>query len=91
MTDKQIKKLRCFVEFYGRENQIIKAVEECAELQQRLCNAFTKRAVPSLIAEEIADVKIMLEQLEIIFDCSSEVENWIDFKIQRQIERMAKQ
>lgn len=88
MTDKQIKKLRCFIEFYGKENQIIKAVEECAELQQRLCNTFTKQANTSLIAEEIADVKIMLEQMQIIFNCSSEVENWVDFKIQRQIERM---
>ena len=91
MTDNKIKILRCFVGVYGKENQIIKAVEECAELQQSLCNAFTKKANTSLIAEEIADVTIMLEQLKIIFDCSAEVEDCIEYKIQRQIERMAKQ
>ena len=91
MTKEQIEKLCCFIEEYGRDKQVIKAVEECAELQQRLCEAFTKRTKIELIAEEIADVTIMLEQLKIIFDCSSDVEYWIENKIQRQIERMENQ
>lgn len=91
MTKEQTEKLCCFIEQYGKEKQVIKAVEECAELQQRLCEAFTKKVKTSLIAEEIADVTIMLEQLKIIFDCSSDVESWIEIKIRRQIERMKNQ
>ena len=40
------------------------------------------------IAEEIADVKIMLRQLEIIFDNEVAVNEWIDYKIDRQIKRI---
>lgn len=91
MTDKQIKKLHCFIKFYGKTNQCTKAIEECAELQQQLCKALTGTGSIYLLAEEIADVTIMLEQLKIMFNCSDDVNEIIDYKIQRQIERMAKQ
>ena len=40
------------------------------------------------IIDEIADVEIMLNQLIIIHSCRKEVEERIDFKIDRQIERL---
>ena len=71
----------------------MKAIEECAELQQVVARTATKPddVKKSNIAEEIADVQIMLEQLKIIYNCKKDVDSWIDYKIQRQIERMAKQ
>ena len=42
----------------------------------------------SNVAEEIADVKIMLEQMEIIFGCSEEINNQTEFKIKRLKERL---
>ena len=41
MTEKQIKKLRCFIEYYGAGNQLVKAIEEFAELQQVLAKICT--------------------------------------------------
>ena len=96
MTEKQIKKLRCFIEYYGAGNQLVKAIEEFAELQQvlaKICtipDSFKENTIKSSVYSEIADVEIMLEQLKIIFDCKKDVEKWVDYKIQRQIERMAK-
>lgn len=40
------------------------------------------------IIDEIADVQIMLTQLGIIFNCVEEVNERIDFKIDRQMGRI---
>ena len=40
------------------------------------------------VIDEIADVQIMLTQLEIIFNCVAEVDDRIDFKINRQMGRI---
>ena len=40
------------------------------------------------VIDEIADVQIMLTQLGIIFNCVEEVNERIDFKIDRQIGRI---
>lgn len=42
------------------------------------------------IVDEIADVRIMCRQMEILFQCEDEVENRIDFKVRRQTERLEK-
>ena len=47
----------------GIYNQIIKAVEEMAELSKELINLILKND-DSGVAEEMADVEIMLEQLK---------------------------
>ena len=49
------------IEHYGVKDQMIKAMEECAEL----IVAIAKNDLPN-IAEEIADVRIMIDQIEII-------------------------
>lgn len=96
MTLEQITQLHRFIKFYGEGNQIIKAIEECAELQKELTTDFLTLSQNSIaidvdsLSSEIADVTIMLEQLKIMFNCSESVEDWIDYKIKRQIERMAK-
>jgi hypothetical protein len=40
------------------------------------------------VIDEIADVQIMLTQLGIVFNCVAEVEDRIDFKINRQMGRI---
>jgi len=58
---------------YGRSTQMLMAIEEMAELTKALCKHFraTDNDTYSLtvknIREEMADVRIMLEQLEIMF------------------------
>lgn len=71
---------------YGEENQIKKAVEEMAELTKELC----KNNDPMHIAEEIADVEIMLEQLKLIYYCAFTVNVWRAKKLDRLKERLGK-
>lgn len=52
---------------YGERNQIIVAVEELSELQKELCKYLRGEDVGEKLAEEMADVTIMLEQLVGIF------------------------
>lgn len=55
------------VQKYGREHQITKAIEEMAELMNELAKSQDKRTTTERVIDEIADVKIMLKQLEYIY------------------------
>lgn len=70
---------------YSQMNQIIKAVEEMSELTKELCKLLVNDSKYSIegIAEEIADVTIMMEQLRLIFDINDEVCTTMDSKIRR--------
>lgn len=63
---------------YGKGPQKIKAIEELAELIQALC----KNNRPN-IAEEMADVSIMLDQLKLIYDNDREVEGYITDRMKK--------
>lgn len=61
------------IEHYGTEHQCRQAMEECAELIQAINKAVRypdNASVRVQLMEEIADVKIMIQQLEEIFDIS---------------------
>lgn len=55
------------IETYGIRNQWAVAVEELAELQKEICKMLRGGGDIAHLAEEIADAKIMIEQLIIIF------------------------
>lgn len=68
--------------------QKIVAIEELSELQKELCKSL-RCADRGRIAEEIADVQIMLDQMVMLFGCSEETEKWRADKIERLKIRMA--
>lgn len=70
---------------YGQMNQIIKAVEEMSELTKELCKLLANDSKYSIegIAEEIADVTIMIEQLRLMYNINDEVCEMMDSKIRR--------
>ena len=49
---------------YGSTLQIVVMMEEMSELQKELCKYLRGKYSPANIAEEIADVEIMLEQMK---------------------------
>ena len=57
---------------YGTGTQRFKAMEELAELIRALARCDDVENV----AEEMADVRIMLDQLELMFDNRDEVRGW---------------
>ena len=68
---------------FGEDNQIIVAIEELAELQKELTKWIRGKGHICNIAEEIADVQIMLAQLKFMFACDKEVESIMLSKLQR--------
>ena len=79
------------IEHFGNENQCFVAIEELSELQKEICKHLRGLGNIHNIAEEIADVQIMLEQLQRIFKCRSEVMLLKEQKIQRTTERYPKE
>lgn len=92
MTQKQLRDLNTIVETYGLDKQEDMAIEECSELIKAILKFRRSNAKDSdlrdAVIDEIADVQIMLTQLGIIFNCVEEVNERIDFKIDRQMGRI---
>ena len=71
------------------DKQIIIAIEELSELQKELCKFLRNNSNHDNMAEEIADVEIMLEQMKMYFGIDDEeVEEMKKLKIQRTQERL---
>lgn len=74
--------------YYGKDNQVLIAIEEMSELTKELCKYFRRFDRDKEIIEEIADAEIMLEQLKCLFDIHTQVSDKIDYKLERQIRRI---
>jgi hypothetical protein len=74
--------LKAIIHRYGKEKQMIVAIEELSELQKELTKNLRGKDNLDALAEEIADVEIMLAQLRIIFpDIHERVDRWKVFKL----------
>lgn len=75
---------------YGSTLQIAMVFEEMSELQKELCKYLRGRGSFEHIAEEIADVEIMLEQMKMLFCCTDDVRNERRRKVERLKDRLDK-
>lgn len=75
---------------FGAQNQITIAIEEMSELIKELCKLNRNRTNNERIAEEIADVTVMIEQLRLIFDINDLVAEKMDWKMRRLKFRLEK-
>lgn len=73
---------------YGSTLQIAMVFEEMSELQKELCKYLRGKRSPASIAEEIADVEIMIEQMKMLFCCTDDVRNERRRKVERLKERL---
>lgn len=89
MTTEQ--KIQYIADHYGYESQSRQLIEELSELIQAVCKhnrAFGGKEKDAII-EEIADVEIMILQIEYILGVSAmKLDNMIESKLDRQIERI---
>ena len=82
------KYLRIFM-FYSPNTQKIQAIQEFSELIQALTKDINKQGSRENLIEEMADSKIMLEQMQLILDITDEdLEKVMDKKIERQLTRI---
>ena len=78
--------LKYIADHYGLEHQLVKCKEELGELIEAIDSANDEA-----IIEEIADVEIMTEQLKQLMRADRVVELYKDYKIARQLRRIAKE
>lgn len=76
------------VDAYGKEHQLIICMEEMAELTKELSKNLRGHNNLQEIAEEVADVEIMLEQVKVIFDLKEEVSEAKEAKLLRLQKRI---
>ena len=74
---------RAAIQRWGIRAQIMMVYEEMAELQKELCKNGRGKNNIEQIADEVADVEIMLAQLKIIFNIQDLVEQHRAFKLAR--------
>ena len=99
-------KIKKIAEYYGIENQSIQLMEEMAELtialnkyrrsskveHQTISESIDEQFIIEQIIEEICDVEIVLEQIKYLLNHSSDdLAIWKQRKIERQLERIAKE
>ena len=75
--------LKQAIDKFGAEHQIIIAIEELSELQKELTKELRYSQKSLTIAEEMADVEIILQELKMIFGNEKEVEGFRIAKVKR--------
>lgn len=81
----------------GMNKQLDIAIEELSELIQAICKIKRRDslsnesfAVKGNLAEEMADVEIVLAELKLMFDNEDNVKEWKDYKLDRLEKRLNK-
>ena len=83
--------LSAAIETWGAQAQTLMVMEEMSELQKELCKRERGRDNLANIAEEIADVEIMLDQMKLLHGCAGMVAEYRMAKIERLRERLEKE
>lgn len=74
---------------YGKQKQVIKAIEEMSELQKELCKDLIGCGSRANITEELADCYITMKQIMMIYGISlNDVDKQVGRKIKRLEERL---
>lgn len=76
------------LELWDKTGQVDCLLEEMAELQKEIIKNRRGRDNVEAIAEEVADVEIMLHQLKLIHGIPEKVEEYKVFKLNRLQQRM---
>lgn len=71
------------IKTFGALPQMVIVMEECSELQKEISKIIREKGSLENLAEEIADVEIMLEQLKLIFTLHDKVTTKKGEKIER--------
>lgn len=73
---------------YGRESQMVVALEELSECQKEICKFLRGSGNADHLAEEIADATICLEQMRLFFTLNDMVCQKMDEKVKRLDDRL---
>lgn len=86
----QENKIKCsqIYEYYGEDHQLMKLVEEASELVCATMKYLENKSEANLthLAEEMADVRIMLRQTKTV--AGDKVDEFVQYKLDRQLKRI---
>ena len=91
MTEYERTTFERALEHYGADVQTTVLVEEMAELQKEICKYWRGRPNFDHIAEEMADLSIMLDQMKLLFQNGGAVQGWRLEKVRRLAQRIAEE
>ena len=81
--------MKLMIDHYVHESQKMMLLEEMAELQKEICKEFRGELNKEAITEEVADVLIMLEQVQMMYDISDiRLREITNEKLVRQLRRI---
>jgi hypothetical protein len=89
-TTEERELLRQALTFWGPERQLCKALEELGELIVELARMADGQEDPERVAGEVADVQIMLAQLELMLN-PERVAGWRQSKLHRLRVRLSEE
>lgn len=76
------------IDKWGEDAQMKMVLEEMSELQKEICKLWRGKDNRDAIAEEVADVEIMLDQLKLMLRINEEVQTQRRKKISRLADRL---
>lgn len=78
------------INYYGHESQKMMLLEEMSELQKEICKDMRGKQNKEAITEEVADVMIMLEQIQMMYHISeTKLHKITNEKLHRQLRRIS--
>lgn len=87
-----LEKVQKSCDHFGLEDTSANAMEECAELIQCIGKELRGKSDKSHMEEEIGDVLISVSNLIYIYDLdSAKIQQWVDFKQNRQLGRIRRE
>lgn len=88
-------KIEFIADHYGIRNQLIKLVEEMAELTKEITKYLLSDletdkdyCLNATIPSELADIRVLIKQVIYLMDNESYVAKIEEYKVKRQLERM---
>ena len=88
LGDENRELYRAALDTFGEEAQVKMLFEEIGELMAAICQYSRGRDKRAHVAEEIADVRIMIDQMTVLFDCENEMERQRSYKLRRLEQRI---
>ena len=86
------EKVKRIADHYGWNNQLRQLAEECSELSVEALHCIRERGGTERISEEMVDVLIMIQQIiYFLRKDREELEEYADFKLDRQLRRIERE
>ncbi len=88
ITNKYDEELQTFCRWWGLGAETVLAMEECAELIQELSKSLRQIKRTDNLAEEMADVYLMVREIEMNMGLEAQVNMHMDQKVEHTWKRM---